>query len=189
MFEFHLEPEIPLLTITRTGAWSVETVVAYEPLLRRELTLLNLSGRPRSCILDIRAAAVPSDAVAVALRAMVARFDLLHPDRTAIVSSSGVDRLDARYAANPEVRVFATMSCARGWIIGTAAVRRKPVVHDTPSDVEAEGLAVHVHGPSDVDIILTPAAALETAKRISDAAVDVILERARLDRVPEEPIV
>jgi hypothetical protein len=62
------------------------------------------------------------------------------------------------------------------------------IVHNEPSEADAAGACVHVHGPSDVDISLTPQAALETAKRIGDAAVEVILEHASLSaRVCELP--
>lgn len=54
------------------------------------------------------------------------------------------------------------------------------IIHNVPSEADAEGACVHVHGPSDLDISLTPQAALETAKRIGDAAVEVILEHASL---------
>lgn len=62
------------------------------------------------------------------------------------------------------------------------------IVHNIPSEADAAGACVHVHGPSDVDISLTPEAALETAKRIGDAAVEVIIEKAsptgRLCKLP-----
>lgn len=51
-------------------------------------------------------------------------------------------------------------------------------IHNVPSEVDAEGAVVHVHGPSDTDISMTPAAALETAKRLGDAAVEAILDAA-----------
>ena len=54
------------------------------------------------------------------------------------------------------------------------------VVHDVPSQADPAGVCVRIHGPSNVDINLTPQAALETAKRIGDAAVEVILEHATL---------
>ena len=53
-----------------------------------------------------------------------------------------------------------------------------PKVYNEPSDVEAEGTVVHVQGPSDADISLTPKAALETAQRLSDAAVEALLHEA-----------
>lgn len=46
-------------------------------------------------------------------------------------------------------------------------------MHNEPSEADAEGIIVHIHGPADLDVTLTPAAALETAKRIRDAAIDV----------------
>jgi hypothetical protein len=61
-------------------------------------------------------------------------------------------------------------------------------VHNVPSEADADGSCVHVHGPSNLDVSLTPEAALETAKRISDAAVEVILEHALLSaRLCEVP--
>lgn len=178
MFKFKLEPEIPLLTATRTGIWSIDTVMAYEAALRRELVSLKLSGRPTSFIIDIRSTVAQHRDVAEALRLMVARLGLLHADRTAVVASSGVAKLQARQVADPTARVFTSMAPAREWVMGK--VDAKPPVdtaHDEPSDAEAEGPAVHVHGPADVDVTLTPAAALETAKRISNAAVEVLLSQ------------
>ncbi|MFC3579511.1 hypothetical protein [Sphingomonas hylomeconis] len=55
---------------------------------------------------------------------------------------------------------------------------RDPHIYSDPSTVEAEGSVVHLQGPSDVDIAMTPEAALETAKRLGDAAVDAILDQA-----------
>ena len=54
------------------------------------------------------------------------------------------------------------------------------IVHNVPSQAVPAGASVHIYGPSDLDISLTPEAALETAKRIGDAAVEVILEHATL---------
>jgi hypothetical protein len=53
-----------------------------------------------------------------------------------------------------------------------------PTVHNEPSNVEAEGTVVHLHGPSNADISLTPKAALETARRLGDAAVEALLDEA-----------
>ncbi|WP_380786045.1 hypothetical protein [Sphingomonas sp. R86521] len=185
MFDFQLEPEIPLLTVTRSGSWSVDTMMAYEPLLRRELALLEISGRPRCCILDIRSTTAPAHDVGAALRAMVARLGHLRPDRIAVVSSSGIRELRAQRTASPDYRIFASMRLAREWITEASAMRLGTTIHDQPSRVEPEGLTVHVRGPSNVDIILTPAAALETAKRMGDAAVDVILESVKLVSGPQ----
>ena len=51
-------------------------------------------------------------------------------------------------------------------------------VHDEPSEVEADGESVHLFGPSDVEVTMTPKAALETAKRLGDAAIDALLDKA-----------
>lgn len=51
-------------------------------------------------------------------------------------------------------------------------------VQDEAGSAECEGNVVHVHGPADVDVKLTPRAALETAKRIEDAAVEAIIGQA-----------
>lgn len=179
MFKFTLELDIPLLTVTRSGIWSLDTVMEYEAALRVELSLLRHSGRPTSFIIDIRSIVTPDHQVAEALRLMVARLGDLNADRTAVVTSAGVAKLQARYAADPSVQVFTTMALARAWVRGTVEVERAPVtVHDMPSAAEAEGATVHIHGPSDVDVLLTPDAAIETAKRISDAAIEVKLQTA-----------
>jgi len=51
----------------------------------------------------------------------------------------------------------------------------KMTVHDKPSQVEARPDGVHVDGPADVAIVLTPKAALETAKRLGNAAVEMLI--------------
>ena len=56
-------------------------------------------------------------------------------------------------------------------------------VHDEPSDAKAEGRTVHIHGPSDVEVTLTPKAAFETAKRIGDAAVEALLDEGQAKQV------
>jgi hypothetical protein len=179
LFQFKLEPEIPLLTVTRTGTWSLDTVFSYEVALRRELVELQLSGRPTSFIIDIRSSRAQPLNVAEALRAMVARLGPLHADRTAVVASSGIAKLQARRVADATAQVFTSMVLARDWVTGRVDAAQPPAtVHDEPSEAEAEGLAVHVQGPSDVDVTLTPAAALETAKRISNAAVEVLVGAA-----------
>lgn len=188
MFSFKLEPEIPLLTIRRSGGWSVDTVIAYEAALRRQLILLQISGRPTLCIVDIRSTAAQHREVAEALRAMVSRIGPLRPDRTAVVSSSGIAKLQARCADHPNKQIFTSMVLARDWLgAGTRARRPLDTVHDKPSSAAPEGAAVHVAGPSDVDIMLTPAAALETAKRIGDAAIDVLLHKAQICLVEDRP--
>jgi hypothetical protein len=179
MFKFTLELDIPLLTVTRSGVWSLNTVAEYEAALRVELLLLQHSGRPTSFIIDIRSTAAPDYQVAEALRLMVARLGDLNADRTGVVTSSGAAKLQAKYAADPSAQVFTTMALARAWVRGTVEAEQAPVtVHDKPSAAEAEGATVHIQGPSDVDVVLTPSAAIETAKRISNAAIEVLLQTA-----------
>ena len=176
MFKFKLEPELPLLTATRMGVWSIDTAMAYAVALRRELALLQLSGKPTAFIIDIRSTVSLHREVAEALRSMVAGLGPLHADRAAVVAFSGVAKLQARNLGNPNAKVFTSMAQARAWVTGGIAARRpNGTVFDEPSDADAEGLSVHVHGPSNIDVMLTPAAALETAKRISNAAVEALL--------------
>jgi hypothetical protein len=186
MFNFKHEPELAMLTATRRGLWSVDTVVAYEVALRRELALLKASSGPTSFIIDIRSTVAQPLAVAEALRTMVAGLGELHADRTAVVSSSGIAQLQARQVANLTTEVFPSMAPARDWVLRRVDPKRSPAtVHDEASEADAEGRAVHVHGPSDVDVVLTPQAALETAKRISDAAVEVLLAGTEVARARE----
>jgi hypothetical protein len=178
MFRFRLQPELSLLTVTRTGVWSLETVCSYEQALRPELAKLHLLDRPTAFIIDIRSCGAPRKNVADALRSMVQRLGALNADRTAVVTSSGIAKLEARRVADDKAQVFTSMVLARDWVMGNRApASASRTVHSTPSNAEAEGPSVHIQGPSDVDIMLTPAAALETARRISDAAVEVILGR------------
>ncbi|TPG39082.1 hypothetical protein EAH79_15200 [Sphingomonas koreensis] len=179
MFHFALERDIPLLTATRTGDWSIDTVRDYEVALRQELISLQLCDRPTGFIIDIRSKVALHLDVAEALRLMVSRLGRLHPDRTAIVASSGVTKLQARQVADPKARVFTSMIVARNWVTTELAASQPLVsVQCEPSDAEPTGSNVHVRGPSNVDVVLTPAAALETARRIGDAAVEVLLATA-----------
>jgi len=88
MFQFKLEPDISLLTVTRTGLWSLETVISYEKALRIELAKLRVVGRPRLVIIDTRSRGAQPSHVADALRSMVARLGPLHADRTAVVTAT-----------------------------------------------------------------------------------------------------
>ena len=179
MFHFKFEPEIPLLTAVRTGLWSLGTVRAYEAALRRDLVKLSLLKRPTSFIIDIRSSGAQTREVAEALRAMVARLGHLHADRTAVVTSSGLAKLEAKRVADDKAKVFTSMVLARDWVTGKGG--RAPAigtVYDVPSDAEAEVGIVHIQGPDGVDVMLTPAAALETGKRIDRAAVEALLQPA-----------
>lgn len=181
MFKFKLEPNISLLTVTRRGTWSLGTVESYEAALRMEMAKLNLASRPTSFIIDIRSSGAQAADVAEALRSMVARLGSLHANRTAVVTTSGVAKLQAKRVADPKAQIFTSMKLARDWImseIDPASVTG--TVYDVPSAVEAEGPSIRIQGPSDVDIVLTPTAALETARRIGDTAVEVLLETAAL---------
>lgn len=176
MFDFRFEPEIALLTVTRTGLWSLETVASYETVLRQQLAILQQFGPSTSFVIDIRATGTQPRIVAEALREMVERLGPLHAKRTAIVAFSGVAKLQAVRIADLDAQVFTSMGAARDWLLGNdASARTAGEVHDEPSEADAEGRAVHIRGPSDVDVVLTPAAALETAKRIGNAAVEALL--------------
>lgn len=182
IFNFTLEPGIPLLTVTRIGQWSVATVAAHEIAFRQQLLQLSSSGKARGLIVDIGATWPQEHNVVWALRRMEGRLGALRPERIAVVSSFGASRLHARHLREPDTQVFASMAFAREWIIRQADASAYPgEIYDQASHAEAEGLAVHVHGPSDMHMVLTPAAALETAKRIGDAAVEVIIENAMAD--------
>ena len=60
-------------------------------------------------------------------------------------------------------------------------MKKKPV-QDEASTVAAGDNAVHVLGPGDVDVSLTPRAALETARRLDEAAVESIINNAVHDK-------
>lgn len=175
MFEFKLEREIQLLTAIRTGLWSLDTVGKYEVALRRELAALHQCGPATSFIIDIRSTGAQPKDVAEALRTMVQGLGPLGAKRTAVVTKAGIAKLQARRVADDTTEVFTSMVLARDWVMGGDQTARGNVVHDVPSDAEAEGQTVHVQGPSDVDVSMTPSAALETAKRIEDAAIEVLV--------------
>lgn len=63
----------------------------------------------------------------------------------------------------------------------------KPV-QDEASEVAAGDNAVHVQGPADVDVSLTPRAALETARRLGDAAVESIINSAIDDKADHKKV-
>jgi hypothetical protein len=185
MFAFNLEPELVLLTATLSGEWSLETVSAYEPHLRQQLVLLRISGRPGLFIVDCQGV-VPNDEVAEALRLTVARLGQLHPDRTAVVLSGPIEETNARRLGGLNARIFQSLELARDWVTGAVYRAQSPTtVHDEPSDAMPEGFAVRIHGPADVDLVLTPAAALETARRIGDAAVGALMEKVRTEPAAE----
>ena len=184
MFEIKLEPGISLLTATRTGIWSLRTVASYEVALRKDLAKLQRSGRPVSVIVDIRSSGAQPTAVAEALRAMVSRLGPLVTGRTAVVTASGVAKLQAKQGAVANSEIFTSMVLARDWVLRNSSDTKVKMVHDAPSEVETEGVTVHVQGPSDVDINFTPEAALETAGRLTVAAKGAQL--AELPEVPKE---
>ncbi|MES3096578.1 hypothetical protein [Sphingomonas aerolata] len=178
MFRFDLEPAIPLLTVTQKGVWTAATVATFEPAFRQELKRLLVSGRPTSLIVEIKATVPRNLLVTEALCAMVARLGHLNADRTAVVSALGFADLQAGRISDPNTRIFTSIVQARGWVTNKPADSLGMTSGNEPSDASPEGSVVHVRGPADVDFVLTPAAALETAKRISDAAVEVLLETA-----------
>jgi hypothetical protein len=51
-----------------------------------------------------------------------------------------------------------------------------PDVSHEPSNVANEQGDVHITGPNGIDLSMTPAAALETAKRLDAAAIDALLD-------------
>ena len=179
MFKFKSETELSLLTATRTGFWSLEMVADYEVALRVELAALRLSARPTSFIIDIRSSGAQAQPVANALREVVGRLGPLHADRTAIVAISGIAKLQAARVASPDARVFLSMAHARAWILGEVEDdQTSAAVHDEASDAAAQHGTVHVLGPDHVDVLLTPRAALETSRRIGEAAIEAILSDA-----------
>lgn len=187
MFKFKFEPEISLLTATRTGFWSLDTVADYEAALRVELEILHRSARPTCFIIDIRSSGAQAQNVANALRSVVERLGNLHADRTAVVTISGIAKLQAKRVARSDARVFLSMAHARAWILGD--IDQGPTsapVHDEASDAAAQHGVVHVIGPDHVDVLLTPKAALETSRRIGDAAMEAILSDAN-EQSPAAP--
>jgi hypothetical protein len=175
MFSFVLEPELGLLTATRSGLWSLRTVACYEVALREQLARLGRRGQSTSFIIDIRSSGALPLNIASALRAVVERLGPLQTDRTAIVTHSGLEKLQAMRVADTDAQVFASMKPARAWILGSnAPAVLHGTVHDVAYEADAEGRSVRLHGAS-VDVALTPAAALETAKRMGSAAVDALL--------------
>ena len=96
MFEFNLDRSIPLLTITRSGFWTLETVAAYEIELRLQLAELRRHSPRASCIIDIRSRGVQSIDVANALQVVVGRLGILIAARTAVVAHSGLAKLQGQ---------------------------------------------------------------------------------------------
>ncbi|MEG3085615.1 hypothetical protein U1707_18395, partial [Sphingomonas sp. PB2P12] len=143
MFSFQLEPEIPLLTVTQTGLWTVATVSDFESEFRRELALLQISGRPTALIVDIRDTFVRNHNITEALRSMIERLGQLQADRTAVVSLLGFAKLQAGRIRDPNARIFTSMDRARDWLTSYSHTKRQSVsVNDQPSDASPEGLTV-----------------------------------------------
>jgi hypothetical protein len=175
IFDFKLEPGLRLLTAVRTGVWSLNVVRSYEAALRRELAALHLTGPETAFVIDIRASGAQPKDVAKALRVMVEGLGPLHASKVAIVTSSGLAKLEARQMGNPSARTFTSMVLARDWILQQPGdVSPGNYVHNRPSTAEPQHGSVHVFGPADVDVTLTPSAALETAKRIGAAATEAV---------------
>lgn len=186
MYSFIFEPDISLLTATRTGAWSLDTVALYEAALRLELAQLHLGGRPTAFITDTRFSCVQETQVDDALRTMVAGLGPLNAARTAVVTAAGLILPQGVGAADAGEQVFPSMALARNW--ATTEPAAEPVtVHDEPIDAAAAGPAVHLHGLPDVNVTLTPVAALETAKRIGDAAIEVLIDTASAQAKLSDP--
>jgi hypothetical protein len=140
MFEFKLEPEIALLTVTRTGFWSMDTVSSYERILREELAALHECGPSTAFIIDIRSSGAQAKNVADALRAMVGRLGHLHADRTAVIASFGLAKLQARRVADEHAQVFSSMARARDWVMGSISPTRVgEKVYNLPSEAERRG--------------------------------------------------
>ena len=113
MLDIHSETELSLLSVTRTGEWNLDTVMSYEATLRTEMAHLQRSGRPTSFIIDIRPTGPHKPQVAAALRSVVERLGPLRADRIAIVSASGIAKLEVTQAATRDTQVFASMVLAR----------------------------------------------------------------------------
>jgi hypothetical protein len=62
----------------------------------------------------------------------------------------------------------------------------KKQLFDQPSDVDAKEGNVHVDGPDEVDVALTPEAAEETSERLNDKALMARGQR-RLKDYPHKP--
>jgi hypothetical protein len=62
----------------------------------------------------------------------------------------------------------------------------KKRLFDQPSDVDAKEGNVHVDGPDEVDVALTPEAAEETSERLNDKALMARGQR-RLKDYPHKP--
>ncbi len=93
-----------------------------------------------------------------------------------MVTSSGIAKLQAKRVADADAQVFTSMVLARDWATGRPdPVPAVGIVENKPSDAEAVGPVVHVRGPADVDVTFKPVAALETAKRIADAATEALI--------------
>ncbi len=58
-------------------------------------------------------------------------------------------------------------------------------VHHTPSQVEPCKNVVRIEGPADTLLAMTPGAALETARRMTEAAVDVLMHNVA---TPDQPV-
>jgi hypothetical protein len=57
-------------------------------------------------------------------------------------------------------------------------MEKKPI-HTEPCEAEAGENVVHVNGPDNIEVVLTPKAALETARNLEEAAVESIVEHAK----------
>lgn len=179
MLEFRLEPALRLLTVTQTGGCAPDTTCAYEEAFRLELATLRLFGGPTACIIDNRLDAAQGHD-RDALQLMIGRLGTLAADRTATVISPTSTSAAATLGEGASATVFTSMVRARDWAAGEpdTHLSHHPV-EDEPCQVTASDLRVKIKSPCDGDLSLSPAAAIETARRMSDAAIDVLLKLAK----------
>jgi len=126
-FEFNLDRDQRLLTVTIHGFWDVPIYRAYDARLRVELAGLKRLPAPRACLVDARDFAIQSMEVANLMREGVTERLALYPERTVRLVARAISHAQAaRMINHPGHRVFDDLEPAMDWLFSDAPADRAP---------------------------------------------------------------
>jgi hypothetical protein len=118
-FEFNLDRDRRLLTVTIHGFGEVQIYRAYDARLRVELAGLKRLPAPRACLVDARDFAIQSMEVANLMREGVTERLALYPERTVRLVARAISHAQAaRMINHVGHRVFDDIEPAMDWLLG-----------------------------------------------------------------------
>jgi len=121
-FEFSLDRDRRLLTVTIRGFWDVQIYRAYDARLRIELAGLKRLPAPRGCLVDARDFAIQSMEIATLMRKGVTERLALYPERTVRLVARAISHAQAaRMIDHVGHRVFDDIEPAMDWLLGQNA--------------------------------------------------------------------